>query len=329
MKGMYLVLSLVLLASMLLIPLLAIPGEQQATPPASSGTSSVDIADEHLTNEKADHFLVYNPETQKTEKIAAADYVFRVVAAEMPASYHEEALKAQAVAAYTFACRKRALRLGGKSDHDYDITTDSSQDQAYITPEELKTKWGDKYDEYTEKIQAAVEATSGYMLTYEGSPIFAAYHAISSGKTESSGNVWSVNYPYLKPVESVGDLLSPSYLSEVSLTSAEFKEKLKDTCTLDDNPAGWVAEPTRSDSGTVLSCSIGGKLLTGKEIRTLFDLKSANFDLKFADDKFTFTVRGHGHDVGMSQYGANYMALQGSDFLEILSWYYTGCTLEK
>ncbi len=199
MKGMYLLLSVVLLAAMVLFPLLAIPGET-LPPDGDSGSSGAAEPDEALTNEKADHFLLYDPATQKTQRVDAVAYVVGVVAAEMPAAYEPEALKAQAVAAYTFACRKRALRLCGKATQDYDLTTESQRDQAYLTDAALREKWGEQYQANHEKIQAAVEAVAGYLLTWQGSPIFAAYHAVSGGKTESAANVWGTNFPYLQPV---------------------------------------------------------------------------------------------------------------------------------
>ncbi len=115
----------------------------------------------------------------------------------------------------------------------------------------------------------------------------------------------------------------------MKVSADEFREALKDLCALSGDAAGWVGEMKCSDSGTVLTCPVGGQALTGAQLRDAFGLRSANFDLRLTDGGFTFTTRGNGHGVGMSQYGANYMALQGSDFLEILSWYYPGCTLEK
>ena len=319
MKNLYFVLIIVLMAGIMLLPLTAVSAAKENVGGASSG--------EKKPITTTDSFLIYDPESKEVSEVPAADYVFGVVAAEMPASYQPEALKAQAVAAYTYACYKRQSRIdtGGK----YDLSADSSDDQGFLSTDKLTEKWGDKAGEYTEKITAAVSEVLGYMITYEGKPVFAAYHAISGGKTESAGNVWTKDYPYLKPVDSVGDLLCPTYLSEATFSAEDFAKAAASLCNLTGDPSGWIGEPQRSDSGTVLSYPLGGTKVTGKKMREAFSLRSANFDLTFANGTFTFTVRGYGHGVGMSQYGANYMALQGNTFIEILAWYYTGCTLEK
>lgn len=332
MKNVYLVMTAIMMFCMLLMPLLSVPpgnGQGDTISGPKTGTSSTITAPKGTVEE----FLVYNSTEKKVVKMSVEEYLLGVVAAEMPAEYHAEALKAQTVAAYTFACRKRAQRLASaatSSGEVYDITTDSQVDQAYLSPEALKQKWGDKTDEYTGKIKNAIKEVKGYLITYNKEPILAAYHSISSGKTESAKNVWGSDYPYLKPTDSIGDLLSPNYLSEVTFSTDKFKEILTGLkITPGSDPATFAGQPKRSESGTVLTQSLCGKELTGKDIRTAFSLRSANYDLKYANNIFTFTVRGYGHGVGMSQYGANYMALQGSTFLEILSWYYSGCTMSR
>lgn len=323
MKNIYLMIAVLIFFSMLLLPMAALPTDKS---PASSGGGA---GSSSVSTEKVDEFDIYNHVSGEVQKIKAADYVFGVVASEMSVDSNEEALKAQAVVAYTFACRKRMQRLEAKnSGQDYDLTTNPQLDQGYISRDDAMAKWGDKGSEYAAKLDGVVKAVSGYVITYEGKPIMASYHAISAGKTESAANVWGTDYPYLQPVESVGDLLAPGYLSTVTVSADDFKSKLTELgAALSGEPATWIIEPKRSQSGTVLTYTVGGKDLAGKDLRTAFSLRSANFDLAFADGNFTFTVRGYGHGVGMSQYGANYMAGQGSTFLEILSWYYPGCQL--
>lgn len=309
---------MVLFLSMILIPLTALPDTKKEPPPATS------LPDVTL---KDDKFLVLMEDTQKVEEIDAREYIFGVLACEMSMKYHEEALKAQAVAAYTFACRRRQERLSNPQQA-YDITSSSQLDQGYITRQQANEKWGENAKEYTEKLEKVIDSVDGYIIVYDGQPILAAYHAISGGKTEAAENVWGTAFPYLQPVESIGDMLSPGYLSEVKVTAEEFKTAMQPLgVELEGDPAGWVGEPERSQSGTVLKIKIGGKEFTGKDIRQAFSLRSANFDLAYSEGGFAFTVRGYGHGVGMSQYGANYMAQQGSTFLEILSWYYPGCQL--
>lgn len=323
MKYVNLIVLGVMFLSILLIPLIAMDEPKPKSKPKNEQTSSVQSTEEKKTNEAV--FRV-KFEDGSIKNIPESDYIWSVVAAEMPALYEPEALKAQAVAAYTFACYRREARKDG----DYDLSCESTSDQAYITKEEAAKKWGDKTEEYTKKIESAVQAVKGYKITYDGKLILAAYHAISSGKTEKGENVWGKGYEYLTSVESIGDLLAEGYLSAVTFTPEEFKEKAASLkVTLSGETSTWLHEPTRTETGMVKECQLGDKKVSGVEMRTAFGLRSANFDLAFADDKLTFTVRGYGHGTGMSQNGANYMAKQGSTFLEILSWYYPECKLEK
>lgn len=323
MKYVNLIVLGVMFLSILLIPLIAMEEPKPKTKPKAEKTSSVQSSDENKTNEAS--FRV-KMEDGSVQNIPESDYIWSVVAGEMPALYEPEALKAQAVAAYTFACYRRE----GRKNEDYDLSCESTSDQAYITKAQAAEKWGDKAEEYTKKIQSAVQAVKGYKITSDGKPIFAAYHAISSGKTESGANVWGKGYDYLTSVESIGDLLAEGYLSAVAFTPEEFKTKAQELkVTLSGEPSTWLREPTRTETGMVKEYQLGDKKVSGANMRTAFGLRSANFDLAFADNKFTFTVRGYGHGTGMSQNGANYMAKQGSTFLEILSWYYPECKLEK
>ena len=306
---------------MLLVPLTAMQKNGAAAAPASAKSVNIPKAKDVVTGS----FDVCNTLTGEITKMTAQDYIFGVVAAEMPALYETEALKAQAVAAYTYACYRRVEN----SAKNYDITTDHTADQSFITAEAAAEKWGDKAEEYTKKIRDATAAVEGYMLTYGGKPVLSVYHAISSGKTESAGNVWGSEYPYLQPVSSPGDKLSPDYLSTVQLSADELRPKLDGIGDLSGDPAGWFGEGSPSDSGTVLKIPVGGETVTGARVRAALNLRSSNFKAAYADGVFTFTVLGYGHGVGMSQYGANYMAKQGSDFKEILSCYYTGTKVQK
>lgn len=306
--------------AMLLLPLGVVKPEQNVL---SASAIVKDEPSEKIKITKAQSFKVLI-DGEITE-LSSEDYIFGVVAAEMPALYHEEALKAQAVAAYTFACCRKAEN----KDKEYDITADHTIDQSFITKEVAREKWGDNADQYIEKIKKAVEQTNGYLITCDGEPITAVYHAISSGKTEDCKNVWGSERSYLKPVSSEGDKLAVNYISEVTLTADELKEKLKSELTFKGEPKDYFGKATRTDSGTVTEIAVCSKKLTGFTIQKALSLRSANFEIKYQDNSFTFTVYGAGHGVGMSQNGANYMAKQGSSYKEILTHYYTGCEIEK
>ena len=259
-----------------------------------------------------------------------ADYLVGCVAAEMAAQSEPEALKAQAVAAYTNVRRLQA----GEDDPALlgaDISDDPARHQGYLDENARREKWGANFDVYEEKLRAAVEAVFGQALTYDGAYITAAYCALCPGRTESAETVWGADVPYLQSVTSPGDRLSPDFTSSTALTADEVREKLsaQSGITLPDDPAAWITGLTLSENGTgvVASVTVGGKAMTGQQFRTLLGLRSPAFTVSFADGRFTFTCTGNGHGVGMSQYGADYMARQGADYREILSHYYPGTTL--
>ncbi len=279
-------------------------------------------------------FRLLDEETGTVYEVADRDFVVGTVAAEMYPTYHAEALKAQAVASYTYYSVQRAQE---RADPDAalkgaDFTDTLSGLPRYYSDKELKERWGENYEAYHKKVTEAVDAVFGRTITYNGELILAAYHAISSGATEDAVLVWGSSLPYLQPVASPGDKLSPSYQSTVSFTADELKSKLVslEGCTLGDDPAGWIAaDPKVSASGTVTGIVIGGVEMTGKQVRELLGLRSACFTAAYDNGRFVFNVLGYGHDVGMSQYGADYMARQGSNWEDILHYYYTGVVITE
>ena len=171
---------------------------------------------------------------------------------------------------------------------------------------------------------------AGVTLTYDGKLIDACYHAISCGTTEEAETVWGADIPYLQAVASPGDRLSPSYASTVTHSSDEVRTILTaelPDLTLSEDPATWFGSPTLSDAGTVAQQPVGDTTLAGTRVRRLFGLRSAAFAITYADGTFTFAVKGYGHGVGMSQYGADYLARQGYSYAEILKYYYTDVTV--
>lgn len=216
---------------------------------------------------------------------------------------------------------------------DADITDDTGLHQGYYDEQTRREKWGDKYDTYSEKFSAAVNAVYGQILTYEDKPITAAYFALCAGRTESAKNIWGGDVPYLVSVTSTGDRLSPDLQTETVLSAEEVRTALAadSEIVLGENPAEWITDLTVSDSesGVVTAVCVGGKTVTGQTLRTWFGLRSPAFTVGYTDGSFHFTVSGSGHFVGMSQYGADYMARQGSDYKEILAHYYPGTVLEN
>ena len=274
---------------------------------------------------KVETFRLLDHKTGKISEISADDYIFGVLAAEMPALYEEEALKAQAVAAYTFACYKK---LSAK-DRKYDISTDYTVDQAYKTEEDARKGWGDNADKYVEKLKNVVKETRGIVVTYKGDIALTAYHSLSSGRTESAKDVWGKEVPYLVPVECAGDMIADNYLKKFEFSTQEFSEKLKSLCDFSGEPQSWIGKSKCTDSGSVIEIDICKKSLAGSKVRQALELPSCCFDISLSNDTFIVTTRGYGHGVGMSQNGANVLAKQGSNYEEILTWFYSNCTLEK
>ena len=265
-------------------------------------------------------------EGEQVREISVFDYLTGVLAAEMPVSFEPEALKAQAVAARSYL--QRGL-LSPKHDNA-DICTSADCCQAYLSPEQLRTSWGEKYELYIEKITAAVEATDGQYLSYDGEPALAAFHSSSEGATEDSGAIWN-GLPYLVSVDSPETAETvPNFVTTVRSADIDFRDTilyLKPEADMTGPADDWIGEVRLSDSGRVDSIVIGGVEFTGSELRRLFSLRSTDFELSRGDGEFVFTVKGYGHGVGMSQYGATAMAKDGADYKEILEHYYPGTSL--
>lgn len=254
------------------------------------------------------------------------EYLIGVVAGEMPVSFEEEALKAQAVAARTYTLYKLWVEPSVK--HDADVCTDPNCCKAYSAEAELREKWGDDFEKNMTKIEMAVWNTQGVYMVYESEPILAVFHSSSSGATENSGNVWNRDLPYLVSVESPesGDEIN-NYVTTTEISYSEFKsiftEEYPDAKFTEETEE-WVKNIEYSESGRINSVVIGETEISGTELRSLYKLRSTAVSIAMGANGVVFTVTGYGHGVGMSQYGANCLAQQGKSWREILQWYYTG-----
>ena len=254
------------------------------------------------------------------------EYIVGVVAAEMPALYEKEALKAQAVAARTYAIRN--IQSGNTVD---DLI--KSGGQAYNSVDKKKKKWGDNFDTYYNKIKSAVDETRGEIMVYNGEPILAAFHAISSGRTETAENVWENEEPYLKSVESPMDTTAEDYTAQVVMTEEEVISKLQAQKPELSVAKGGFASQTqvieRSEAGYIQTIQIGNVVFTGREVREILGLRSSDLTITQKGQDVIFTTKGYGHGAGMSQYGANCLAQEGKNYKEILEYYYTDIGFEK
>ena len=260
-------------------------------------------------------------------EMSFSDYLQGVLRAEMPASFQEDALRAQAVAARTYTYYK--MQNGGNHGDTADICTDHSCCQAFLGKDRAADNWGKNAERYEAKIENAVSATDGQVMLYGGAPILAVFHSSSAGETWNSGEVWAQDLPYLQSVSSPEGEGVPNYYSTVELTEAEFREKFlaaRPEADLSGPASGWIRDPVM-DGVHVESVTIGGVSVSGPSVRSIFGLRSASFTAEAGDGKITFYVTGYGHGVGLSQYGANAMAEAGSTWREILEHYYTGVTI--
>ncbi len=271
-----------------------------------------------------EYVQVYIKETGKTVSMPVETYLERVVAAEMPASFHVEALKAQAVAARTYTLKR--IKDGGCSK-GAQICTDSTCCQAYDSDEDCHEKWGSAYADNMKKIRTAVEETSGEVLEYDGALIEALYHAASGGQTEDSENVFASARPYLRGVESENEVGSSHLRDEERMTRKEFVSAVNKRWPKAGLKASSLEEQVeiegRFKSGRVESVRLGKVEVTGRELRGALELRSAWFSIAFTDGDVIINTRGYGHGVGMSQSGANGMAQEGKNYREILKHYYT------
>ncbi|WP_455683823.1 stage II sporulation protein D [Thomasclavelia sp.] len=234
------------------------------------------------------------------------DYLLGVVAGEMPANFETEALKAQVVASRTFVYNRNL---------SVDNTTNS---QVYLSEDKMKENWGNKYDEYYQKITAAIKETKNEVMKYQGDYISALFFSSSNGYTENVEDYFeSSPLPYLRSVDSHWDLtIDPKNTRQMSFTKQELKEKF-DCNNIDFNIIAY------KKSGRVATLSVGGKNYSGRQVREKLGLSSSCFTVEYVNNKYVFTTKGSGHGVGMSQYGAQGMALEGADYKKILNHYYT------
>ena len=265
--------------------------------------------------------------TGEIQEINLDEYLYGVVSSEMPASFEQEALKAQAVVARTYTIY--TIIHSNNKHEGASICDDSKCCQAWITKEDRLSKWEESERETNwDKIVSAVDSTKGKIITYKGEPIDAFFHSNSGGTTEIPINVWGGSgYEYLQSVTTAGEDSYTQYSSEVEISKEELEQKVKEKYS--DFQINWQEENAiqileYTQSGRVKTLKVGNKNLSGVEARTIFGLKSTNFEFTINETTIKFNVKGYGHGVGMSQTGADAMAKQGSNFEEIIKHFYTG-----
>lgn len=260
------------------------------------------------------------------EEVPLSHYLWGVLAGEMPASYPEEALKAQAVASYSYLRHRMetmAAHPSAEFGHPGDVCDDPDHCKAYRTPAEASFLWGADWLESAQwKLQGAVDAVLGQVLLYDGKAANTVFHAISGGRTENAKDVWGAEVPYLSSVDSHWDREAKGFASEKEYSLSELQELLGQ----EDVTPGAV---TLTEGGSVATMVLGDKPYTGRQLRTLLGLRSTRFTLTAKKETLLFQVSGYGHQVGMSQYGASVLAEEGYTYREILAYYYPGTHLDE
>lgn len=261
------------------------------------------------------------------EEMTMDAYLQGVLRAEMPASFEMEALKAQAIAARTYTLHK--MLSGPIANHpDADACDDINCCKAYKSAEDAAADWGGMALYYEEKLARCIAETDGEAIVYGGEPILAVFFSSSGGHTQNAGAVWQSDLPYLQSVSSPeSEELVPNYYSVARFSPDEFRSlflKAHPEAKLSGSAEGWITDVVRNDADFVTTLRVGGVTVKGNELRSILSLRSPSFTVEFADNAFTFHVTGYGHGVGMSQYGANALALEGMSAEEILEHYFTG-----
>ncbi len=322
----HLIMTVILFLIMVFFPLITLTDKKTVESETTLEQTTEEITEEKDKATEAETVSLIVSSTGKVTEMSVEEYIYGAVCAEMPASFHTEALKAQAVASYTYM-KWLKENSDNPSSNKGDITDNPSIHQAFLSDAELKEKWGSSYSIYSEKIKTAVKSVLYEYLTYEGETAMTVFHGLSPGKTVSSEEIWGTYLPYLASVTAPGDTLSPDISYGIKLTAEEFVKPFKDTKA---NQADKILKTAKkNDKGFIKELSYNNTVLSPTDLRSAYGLKSPHFTAEIKNDTITLTVYGKGHGVGMSQYSADYMARQGSTYKEILAHFYKGTVLSS
>ncbi|MBT2723647.1 stage II sporulation protein D [Bacillus sp. ISL-46] len=322
----FVVLAAVLIALTLIIPaVLVLPFSDEHRASGKLGedltkTPAKETKAVSTSSDPAVEVAVFRTSKSQIENVPLEDYLVGVVAAEMPAEFKEEALKAQALTARTYIV-KRLLSKDTLGVPKGAQVTDTQIHQVYMNDDELRREWGMEYDAKRKKVLNAVRATAGQILAYDGEPIDALFFSTSNGYTENSEDYWAGNIPYLRSVSSPWDKNSPKFNSQKVMTVHQFEARLGVKLG-SGSTIGKIVD--RTEGKRVGKVDFNGKVLSGRDIRDKLNLRSSDFAWKRKGDNIVITTKGFGHGVGMSQYGANGMAAEGKSYKEIVMHYYQG-----
>ena len=307
-----------------------------AAPEAASGAGSAavstpentDVENPLPSDQDSESFVLKDEGAGAVISVPKREYLIGAAAAEMPISWPDEALKAQIIAAHSYAlyCRDHAADPASGW-----LTVDPARRQGYLTDAVLRSYWGTAYEENYARLSALVDSVLNDVLYYDNAPAGTSYFAISNGMTEASENVWGSPLPYLVPVDSSTDLSADNYLYTVQFTPEQLQPLLAGLGLAPDlnAPESWFGASTLTASGYVAQITVCGQSITGPALRKALGLRSACFTVEYREGAFCFTTKGYGHGVGLSQWGAKALAEQGQSAQEILAHYFPGTELRR
>lgn len=297
-----------------------------------------DVKPEGKAEKAQTKIKVYIKSEDRVEEMPLESYVKGVVAAEMPIDYEPEALKAQAVAARTYAYGRMINLYTVKDDKHCgaQVCTDFNHCQSWIKQDDIMKKWGSiNALANWKKIETAVKETENILILYDNKPINPLFHTNSGGRTENAEDVWDgTETPYLKSVQSDGEEEDKGYKVVTAFKEKDIIDKIKvqypDIKLNEDDLLSNFSIQELSEGGRVKTMKIGDVSLKGTDLRRILSLRSTNFKIEKGNKgELNITTIGFGHGVGMSQCGANYLAKNGGTFEEILKYYYKGVSLGK
>ncbi len=292
--------------------------------PASAEPTPAPTLDPLLADARQE-VLLYDEAAGQTVSVSPVAYMAGAAASEMPLTWPDDALLAQMVASHTYAMYSRDH---GGSETEGWLHVNSALASGWTDEAALQARWGEEFDANWDRLTSLAREVADAVVLYEGAPALTAYHAISSGHTEASRQVWADDLAYLRGVDSAWDKYSDEYEVTIQYSDTQFAAAAASLgLTLEGDPAEWVGPSTWDTAGYVQSIEIGGLSFPGTSVRTALDLRSACFAIAWRGGQFVITTRGYGHGVGLSQYGAKAMAEGGANWRQILEYYFPGCTV--
>ena len=298
-----------------------------SVPDSSSGSAP---AVSPSVNAQTITYDLYNLATQELCTMDRISFLVGSAACEMPASYNEEAIKAQMIACHSYYiyCKEN-----GVPSEDLNLSFDERYMKKYASKQRLQEYWGMSFNEYYEKFLRCANEVSDIILKYDGTAALTPYYAVSCGKTQSSEAEWGTYLPYLKCVESPEDALSDDYLKITTFSVQDMHDRFMTYFTgfelSTETPEEWFGEIVYNESGYVTTIEVSDIKITGSQFRKCFELPSACFMVFYEDGEFSVATKGYGHGVGLSQFGANTMAEKGKHYTDILNHYFPGTKADR